>query len=126
MKKLFLTLGAVLTMGIASAQVNSQGTTNTAGQINKPTSGTTTVNSSARPAEMTLNKSSVTTPQSAVPVGGQNSNVRGVSNQPVSTSSGAGTSTSGTGGGSTVTSNSVPNTTNTTNATTTKMPDKKQ
>jgi len=121
MKKLFLTLGAVLTIGIASAQVNSQGTVNTAGQINKPSTGTNN-NTLARPAEMSLNKSANAS-QSAVPVG-QNSNTNGISSQ---TPSAAPTmSTSGAGGGSTVNTSSVPNTANTTNATTTQVPDKKK
>lgn len=122
MKKLFFTLGAVLTMGIASAQVNSQGTTNTAGQINKPDAGTNN-NINARPSDRTINQSA-TAPQSAVPVGGQNSNAAGMSNQTPSSS--AAMSTSGAGGGSTVNTSSVPNTANTTNATTTQVPDKKK
>ena len=125
MKNLFLTLGAVLTFGMASAQINGQ---NTAGQITK------TGQADASRQDMAFKKSAIDQPQNATTANGiatpgtapasAGMSTTGSTAGTTANGTSAGTSISGAGGGSTVTTGSVSNTTNTTNATTTGKPKK--
>jgi hypothetical protein len=122
MKKLFFTLGAILTFGMASAQINGQ---NTAGQLNNNNSAATTMqdmkmtrNSNAQPQSGIIPSSNnIATPSTAPAASGMSTTGLSGSGQGTQTSGGV-----GSGSGSTVTTTGTPNTTNTTNATTTGKP----